>query len=69
MANQIKVGKNTYSSIAEAWRALSPVDDFGKTLPLITVRWRLKHGWDALEAFTIPPVPPKDRRKFKDLRH
>ena len=63
MAIQIKVGNNTYSSIAAAWRAESVAD-----LPLITVRWRLKEGWDTNDAFWMPPVDPKIRRKFKKIR-
>ena len=60
---QITVGKNTYRSISEAWRELSP-----EGLPEITVRWRLRKGWNALLAFTHMPVPPKDRRTFADVR-
>jgi len=67
MSNQITVehkgNSNTYTSIASAWRDLSPAN-----LPLITVRWRLKEGWDAWDAFKYPPVQPKVRRVFKDLR-
>lgn len=68
MAKQITVNNYTYSSIASAWRALAPVDDYGKILPLITVRWRLKQGWDPELALTEPPVDAKIRRKYKDLR-
>jgi len=63
MAIQIKVGNNSYSSIAAAWRA----ESVGH-LPLITVRWRLKNGWSADDAFWTPPAEPKIRRKFKELR-
>ena len=62
MAIQIKVDRNTYTSIAQAWR-----HEAAEGLPLITVRWRLKQGWDTRDAFWYPPVPPKDRRKFKRL--
>lgn len=63
MAMQITVNDFTYTSIAAAWRALSPED-----LPLITVRWRLKQGWDPETAFTVGPVAPEMRRIFKGLR-
>lgn len=59
----ITVNNNTYNSISEAWRELSP-----PSLPEITVRWRLSNGWDAYEAFTTLPVDPVDRRKFPDVR-
>ena len=63
MAIQIKVGNNTYSSIAAAWRAESP-----EGLPLITVRWRLKSNWVPNDAFWMPSVDPEIRRKFKKIR-
>lgn len=63
MAIQIEVRTNTYSSIAAAWRDMSPAN-----LPLITVRWRLKEGWKPEDALRYPPVQPKIRRKFKDIR-
>jgi hypothetical protein len=68
MAKQVTIEGYTYSSIASAWRALAPTDDNGKILPLITVRWRLKHGWDGWHAFTTPPIDPKIRRNYKELR-
>ena len=60
---QITVIGNTYSSIAQAWRALSP-----ETLKLITVRLRLRNGWDAIDAFIMETVPPADRRRNKEFR-
>jgi hypothetical protein len=63
MAIQIKVGNNTYSSIAAAWRA----ESVGH-LPLVTVRWRLKNGWSPEHAFHVVPVAPEIRRKFKEIR-
>ena len=64
MSNQITVNNYTYTSIAAAWRAISP-----KGLPLVTVRWRLKEGWAPELAFLQEPVHPKFRRKFRDLRY
>jgi len=55
----IRINNNTYKSISEAWRELSPED-----LPEITVRWRLKNNWNKYEAFTFPAVPPVERRTF-----
>lgn len=60
---QIQVNNNTYKSISAAWRELSPPD-----LPMITVRWRLKSGWEPYAAFLTPAVPPKRRRVFKGIR-
>ena len=54
-----RTGTYTYKSISEAWRELSP-----KGLPEITVRWRLRHGWEASLAFMTPPIPPKERRVY-----
>jgi len=59
----IKVNGNTYKSISEAWRELSP-----EGLPEITVRWRLRNGWDVDWAFEMPPVPKHIRRNYKRLR-
>jgi hypothetical protein len=59
----IKAGYDTYTSIAAAWRDISPPN-----LSLITVRWRLRHGWSAIAALTLPVVPPEDRRTFKEDR-
>ena len=61
---QVTVGNNTYTSIAAAWRAESP-----ETLKLITVRWRLKNGWNTELAFKQEPIPPIFRRKFRDLSY
>ena len=60
---QIQVNNNTYKSIAAAWRELSP-----SGLPQITVRWRLKQGWEPYSAFLTPQVPAKKRRGFKEIR-
>lgn len=60
---QITVGKNTYKSISEAWRA-----EAFPGLPEITVRWRLKAGWVPSQAFWTPPVHPVDRRLFGEIR-
>lgn len=59
----ITVNGNTYKSISEAWREESP-----NTLKEITVRLRLRAGWDPTNAFLTPVVPPEDRRTFKDVR-
>lgn len=59
----IQVGGNTYTSISAAWRGT------GKQVPLITVRWRLRHGWRPYEALMLGVVPPKDRRTFKEFRN
>jgi|8_EtaG_2_1085327.scaffolds.fasta_scaffold07325_5 hypothetical protein len=53
----VTVNGNSYSSIAAAWREESP-----RNLPLITVRVRLKMGWTAKDAFTLPSIEPKKRR-------
>lgn len=59
----ITVRGDTYTSVAAAWRELSP-----EGLLLNTVRWRLKHGWLPEEAILVPMVPPAERRTFKELR-
>ena len=47
---------HTYKSISEARRELnSPV-------PEITIRWRLRNGWPANQAFTMGAIPPVLRR-------
>ena len=56
MAKQITVFGDTYTSIAAAYRALEP------TVPLITVRWRLKNNWEPEQAFIMPMIPPRIRR-------
>ena len=48
----------TYNNVREAWREVSP-----EGLPEITVRKRLELGWHPEDAFTLPPLPPTDRRK------
>jgi len=58
----VTVREHTYSSIAEAWRQVSPIN-----LRLVTVRWRLRTGWSPEDAFTRNMVPPENRRTFKDL--
>lgn len=58
---QITVLGNTYNSISEAWRELSP-----DGLREITVRLRLRLGWHPDDAFLLPVVPPVERRNFKD---
>lgn len=60
---QITIGVNTYNSISSAWRNESP-----DGLPMITVRWRLKNGWDLWDAFTFAPIEPIRRRGFKVIR-
>ena len=60
---QVTVNGNTYNSISEAWRELSP-----EGLPMITVRWRLKNGWPPYLAFLITPVAAAGRRTFKAKR-
>jgi len=59
----VQVNNNTYKSISAAWRELSPPD-----LPMITVRWRLKQGWEPFSAFLTPAVPAPKRRTFKGVR-
>lgn len=59
----ITVNGNTYKSIASAWRNESP-----EGLKQITVRLRLRNGWDVDDAFTIPTVPAEVRRIHKDVR-
>lgn len=59
----ITVNNITYTSVVAAWRALSP-----EGLKLVTVRWRLREGWNNEDAFTIGTVPPQDRRNFKTIR-
>jgi hypothetical protein len=60
---QINIGRDTYKSISSAWRELSP-----KSLPMITVRWRLNNGWNVRDAFLITPVDAEKRRTFADVR-
>ena len=59
----ITVNNNSYKSISEAWRELSP-----DGLREITVRLRLRNGWTPEDAFLTKVVPPEDRRTFKDVR-
>jgi len=61
--NPIQVNGVTYTSVAAAWRALSP-----RNLKLVTVRWRLRSGWEADDALLLGVVPPRNRRLFKGLR-
>ena len=61
--NQIEVNGHTYSSIAQAWRHISP-----DTLKLITVRLRLRNGWNIEDAFLRYTVPPTMRRGHKITR-
>jgi hypothetical protein len=61
--NQVKVLNDTYSSVSEAWRELSP-----EGLPEITVRWRLSQGWPTYQAFKTPPIEPELRRLHKAER-
>ena len=61
--NPIEINGVTYTSVASAWRALSP-----RNLKLITVRWRLKNNWTTEDAFLLGVVPPRNRRLFKGLR-
>lgn len=51
----ITINGNTYTSIAQAWR------ETGCPIPLITVRARLKAGWAAEDAFTVPALPARVR--------
>lgn len=53
---------HTYKSISAARR------EVGSDVPEITIRWRLKHGWDPVMAFFTPVVPPEDRRTFAEVR-
>ena len=59
----VTVNQHTYNSISEAWRETSPPE-----LPMITVRWRLKDGWDPDLAFMMPPIPKQLRSRFKSWR-
>jgi hypothetical protein len=59
----ITVNNNTYKSISEAWRELSP-----EGLREITVRLRLRNGWPPEQAFLLPVVIAADRRTFKEVR-
>ena len=52
----IKIGRNSYKSISEAWREESP-----KGLKEITVRQRLRDGWPAKIAFKCPAIAGPDR--------
>jgi len=60
----VTVNNDTYKSISEAWRETSPAD-----LPMITVRWRLKEGWDTTMAFILPPIPPVLRSRMRAWRY
>lgn len=59
----IVINGDTYKSISAAWRARSP-----DGLPMITVRKRLKAGWETGPAFLQEPVAPIDRRTFPLVR-
>jgi hypothetical protein len=59
----ITINNINYRSISAAWRAVSP-----PTLKEITVRLRLRNGWDVTDAFLTDTVPAQDRRRFKNLR-
>jgi hypothetical protein len=59
----IEVDNVTYRSVAEAHRALSPPG-----LRLVTVRWRLREGWDPAQALMYSIIPAENRRGFKDIR-
>ena len=52
-----------YNTIREAWLALAAGE-----IPEITVRKRLDMGWEPDDAFSVRPVPARDRRGFKALR-
>jgi len=54
----ITVNGHTYNTIRDAWRALSPDD-----LPEITVRKRLKAGWDSRSALLTSPIVAHLRRQ------
>ena len=60
MPNHIEVVVlgNTYNNVRSAWREVSPAG-----LPEITVRWRLRHGWEPDIAFTLLPIEATLRRK------
>ena len=55
---EITVNGNTYNNVRAAWR-----EEARYGLPEITVRARLKAGWDINMAFTMPAIPPYLRRK------
>jgi hypothetical protein len=61
--NPIRILNNTYTSVASAWRGVSP-----DGLSLGTVRWRLRNGWDAHDAITFGVVPPAARRVHRAVR-
>lgn len=61
--NPITINGVTYTSVAGAWRAVSP-----RGLTLLAVRWRLREGWTPEEALLLAAVPPESRRTFKELR-
>ena len=56
----ITVNGVQYTSIVAAWRALSP-----PTLKLITLRLRLRNGWNPEDAFLLDTIPPAERRLSK----
>jgi hypothetical protein len=58
----VTVFGNTYKSISAARRELN------SEVPEITIRWRLKNGWDPDLAFYHLPVLPELRRSFADVR-
>ena len=60
----VTVNGNTYSNVRAAWREESP-----DGLPEITVRWRLKQGWDSDIAFTMLPIEATLRRKGHNVRN
>ena len=59
----VTVAGNTYNTIRDAWSAESP-----EGLPEITVRARLKEGWEPDHAFLWPQVEAEVRRYNKKLR-
>jgi len=56
----ITVNGVQYPSIVAAWRDLSP-----PTLKLITLRLRLRNGWNPEDAFWLDTIPPAERRQNK----
>lgn len=59
----ITINGITYPSVRAAWQNLA-----AGQIPEITVRKRLALGWHPEDAFSVRPVPPRDRRGFKLLR-
>ncbi len=55
---EVTVNGNNYNNVREECRSESP-----EGLPEITVRVRLKMGWEPDIAFTLPAIPPSLRRR------